>query len=90
MCATERPGHALSRIQLSIASATPSRWLDAIVGSVSDDGRAELIPVFGEETVALWHHADLSGVLAVGEPVSVHTSYGVLAAGCQRFNVLIG
>ncbi|HEY5224550.1 MAG TPA: hypothetical protein VIJ18_16065 [Microbacteriaceae bacterium] len=90
MCATEGPGHALSRIQLSIASATPSRWQDAIVDSLSGDGRAVLVPVFGEEPVAVWHHTDLSGALKVGDPVSVHSLYGVLAAGRQRFNVLIG
>lgn len=58
--------------------------------SVSSDGRAVLAPVFGEDPVRVWHHASLSGALNVGDPVSVHGLYGVLAAGRQRFNVLIG
>ncbi|HWU60325.1 MAG TPA: hypothetical protein VN045_16500, partial [Microbacteriaceae bacterium] len=47
MCVSESAGHALSAIQLRVASATPSKWVDATVLSVHADGRAVLTPAFG-------------------------------------------
>lgn len=89
MCATEAPGHALSVIQLRVASATPSKWLDATVRSVSASGWVVLAPLVGEADVSLWHHADLTDTLAVGDPVSLHALYNVVAAGRHRFNVFV-
>lgn len=88
MCASERTGHALSLIQLRVASATPSKWLDATVSSVSADGGIVLAPVFGNEAITVWNHADLRGTLAIGDPVALHTLYDVLAVGDRRFNVI--
>lgn len=34
-----------------------------------------------------WQHADLTGVIAPGEPVAVHTRYAVLAIGGALHNV---
>jgi hypothetical protein len=89
MCAAEGPGHALSAIQLRAASATPSKWQDATVSSISPTGWVVLAPVFGGADVPVWHHADLTQTLAIGDPVSLHALYNVLAAGRHRFNALV-
>jgi hypothetical protein len=88
MCVSERAGHSLSAIQLRVASATPSKWVDATVYSVQADGRAVLSPAFGGADVTVWNHAGLAQVLAVGDPVALHSVYNVLAVGAHRFSVV--
>jgi hypothetical protein len=88
MCVSESAGHALSAIQLRVASATPSKWVDATVLSVHADGRAVLTPAFGGADITVWNHADLAHILAVGDPIAVHSVYNVLAVGTRRYNVL--
>ncbi|MDQ1577185.1 MAG: hypothetical protein QOH55_2335 [Microbacteriaceae bacterium] len=88
MCADNRPGHGLNFIQLRIASATRSRWTDAIVHETTDQGWIALAPLAGSDIVWVWHHADLTGTIKVGDPVALHDLYNVLAAGQGRFNVV--
>ena len=38
VCASARAGHAVSAIQERISAATPSKWRDGVVTSVSPDG----------------------------------------------------
>lgn len=88
MCVSESAGHSLSTIQLRVASATPSKWVDATVHSVLSDGRVVLSPAFGGTDVTVWNHAGLAQVLAVGDPVALHSVYNVLAVGRRRLNVV--
>lgn len=87
MCADIRPGHGLHALQLRLAAATPSQWVDLIVASVREDGWVHAHSLDGSP-VALWNHRDLAQVVSVGEPVALHTGYNVLSAGSRRFNVL--
>lgn len=87
MCADTRPGHGLHALQLRLSSATPSRWRDALVTHVRDDGWVGVATLDGEH-VALWNHGDLAEVVSPGEPVALHGLYNVLVAGSRRFNVL--
>src|SRR5262249_31784590 len=90
MCADNRPGHSVHLLQLRVASATRTKWTDAIVLDVHPDGWLALSPVDeGGERLRVWNHADLSRVVHVGDPVAVHTLYNVLAVGRQRFSVVI-
>ncbi|HEV7567110.1 MAG TPA: hypothetical protein VGO31_14260 [Microbacteriaceae bacterium] len=101
MCADNRPGHGLNFIQLRIASATRSRWTDAIVHETTDNGWIALAPLAsdaardtadsdtaGTDIIWVWHHADLTNTIRVGDPVALHDLYNVLAAGRGRFNVV--
>lgn len=97
-CANRGPGHELQPIQARVAAATPSKWVDGIVSSVSADGwigvrlfgHAELPGASGmeAETVWVWNHADLTEHLATGSPVAVHALYNVLASGRSRISVV--
>lgn len=87
MCADTRPGHGLHALQLRLAAATPSRWQDALVVAVRENGWVDAVTLDGG-SVSLWNHGDLADVVAPGEPVALHTVYNVLTAGARRFNVL--
>jgi len=85
-CSSDRPGHGLHAMQLRLATATPSKWLDAIVTSIDADGFASVATLAGGAR-RVWHHDAFAGALQVGDPVGVHGVYGVLAAGGLRFSV---
>lgn len=87
MCTDNRPGHGLHAVQLRLAAATPTRWLDALIVGVGADGWVEVATLDGG-SVSLWNHGDLAEVVAPGDPVALHAVYNVLAAGSRRFNVL--
>ncbi|HWD61405.1 MAG TPA: hypothetical protein VG369_02825 [Humibacter sp.] len=87
MCADIRPGHGLHALQLRLAAATPSQWLDLVVAKVHEDGWVDAYAIDGTP-VALWNHRDLAEVVSPGEPVALHAVYNVLSAGSRRFNVL--
>ncbi|WP_022899657.1 hypothetical protein [Humibacter albus] len=87
MCADIRPGHGLHALQLRLASATPTRWVDAVIVGVRDNGWVDAATLDGT-SVALWNHGDLDTSVAQGDPVALHSVYNVLAAGSRRFNVL--
>jgi hypothetical protein len=88
MCTDGTPGHALHPLQLRIAAATPSKWRNAFVDGVQADGWITLVSFDDAERVSVWHHADLTGSLTVGDPVALHSLYNVLAVGRARINVL--
>ena len=87
-CAAAAPGHALSAIQERLASATPSKWADAVVVSVSKAGWIEVAVLADDSTHILWNHADRTDSVHVGDPVAVHSVYDVLAVGGAKLNVL--
>ena len=87
-CGATMPGHELAPIQERVASATPGKWADAIVVSVSTGGWVEVALVASNDSVVLWNHADLSGSLTVGDAVALHSVYDVLAVGDVKHNVL--
>lgn len=66
-------------IRACAASAMPSRWVDALVRSVSEDGCLEVVEAFTGRVHHLWNHADLSEAVRPGEPVALQEAYGVLA-----------
>ena len=86
MCVHDRSGHQLSAIQWRLATATPSGWVDALVTAVDGDGWIALATLDGER-LRVWNHADRTGTLTAGDPVSVHNRYDVVVAGTVRFNV---
>jgi hypothetical protein len=87
-CAATAPGHGLSLIQERVASATPSKWADAVVLTVSAAGWIEVAVVSDDSTIVLWNHADHSDSIEVGDPVALHQVYDVLAVGSAKYNVL--
>lgn len=87
MCVHDRSGHGLSAIRLRLALATSSAWADAIVTDVAADGWITLATVLEGETVRVWHHADLTASLRIGEPVALHGRYDVLVAAGAHLNV---
>ncbi|GAB3618432.1 hypothetical protein GCM10027416_29890 [Okibacterium endophyticum] len=88
ICEHGAPGHALRPLQARIAAATPSKWSDAIVRSVTTGGWIAIDRIDSADTVWLWHHSDLSDRLRAGDPVALHGLYGTLAFGGQLVNVL--
>lgn len=100
VCANRGAGHALQPIQARVAAATPGKWVDGIVVSVSADGWVGIrlldAPVAiglldladGAETVWVWNHEDLTAELGAGQPVAVHALYNVLASGRSRISVI--
>ncbi|WP_433674351.1 hypothetical protein [Microbacterium gorillae] len=89
MCVHDRSGHGLTGIRLRLALATRSGWRDAVVESVDADGWIDLRLVADGDLVRVWNHADLSEVLALGEPVALHERYEVLAAGSLHLNIAV-
>ena len=85
-CSSDRPGHGLHAMQLRLATATPSKWIDGIVTSTDADGFVTVAGLEGEAR-RIWHHDAFAGVLHPGDPIAVHAVYGVLAAGGRRFSV---
>jgi CubicO group peptidase (beta-lactamase class C family) len=86
-CDQYSPGHALSFMQRRLASATPSKWRDAIVTELAADGRIQLTTVDDGSELVVWHHAYAGTLLRAGEPVALHSVYHVLAAGSEWLNV---
>lgn len=87
-CGAMAAGHALLQIQECLASATPGRWADAVIVSISTAGWIEVGLLADDSTAVLWNHADLTEEVTVGEPVVLHSVYDVLVAGGAKHNVL--
>ena len=92
-CTSSAVGHLVSAIRERVTAATPGKWRDGIVShSPSAQGIGgswigiDLLDSPG--TVWLWNHADLSAVVFIGEPVSLHELYDTLAIGATRVSVL--
>jgi hypothetical protein len=88
-CDGHGAGHALLPLQERVTAATPSKWRDATVRSVSADGWIALDVLDSADAVWAWHHADLTSSIPVGTPVALHGIYHTLAVGRARHNVLI-
>ena len=86
-CRSDRPGHGLHAMQERLAATTASKWIDAIVVDLDGDGFATVAEFAGDGVRRVWHHESLDGRLAIGEPVILHSVYGVLARGADRFSV---
>jgi hypothetical protein len=78
-------GYDLHPIQRLAAVATASHWRDRVVTRVTDDGWLELVDLDTDEPSRVWHHEAIA--VSVGEPVSVHDQYGVLAVGRSLYSV---
>jgi hypothetical protein len=76
-----QPGFALHPIQRSAALATSTKWRDALVSSVTDDGVIELVVLENDSVIRVWNYLDLTASVTPGEPVSLHSQYNVLAVG---------
>lgn len=87
-CAEVDAGHAMHPLQRTVAAATPSSWLDAVVGQSHADGWTVLHALADGREIAVWHHAPAPGA-APGEPVALHPAYHVLAVAGQWLNVLV-
>ncbi len=88
-CVNHGPGHAMRALQKCVSAATPSKWRDGIVGTVSVDGWIALDLLDTDERVWVWNHADLTAVVTLGQPVALHAHYHALAVGHERINVLV-
>ena len=88
-CDGHGAGHAMLPLQERVAAATPGKWRDAIVRSVTADGWVALDVLDSGETVWAWHHVALDSLVAAGSPVALHGIYHTLAIGRQRVNVLV-
>jgi hypothetical protein len=80
-------GYELNAIQRMAAVTTPSRWRDMMVTAVGADGWIDLVDVDTQAQSRAWHY-ESTGV-SVGEPVSLHGQYSVLAVGQALFSVRV-
>jgi hypothetical protein len=80
-------GYELNAIQRMAAVTTASRWRDVMVTAVGADGWIDLLDVDTQAPSRAWHH-EATGV-SVGEPVSLHGQYSVLAVGQALFSVRV-
>ena len=88
-CVDFAPGHAMPFLQERVASASPTKWLDAVVDHVEADGWVALTTLNDHLRAWVWHHTDLTTLVNPGDPVAIHGLYNVLALGRARFNVLV-
>jgi hypothetical protein len=93
-CLGHEDGHELLPLQERVIAATPSKWRDGIVRSVSAEGwiAVDLLdaPADGSaQTLWLWNHTNRVATLPTGSPVAVHAIYHALAIGPNRVNVLV-
>lgn len=86
-CTKLVPGHAMHVMQVQLARSARSGWRDGLVDEVTADGWIGVTPLDGGTRLRVWHHAPLAP--AVGEPVSVHGTYHVLAQGRSWYSVLV-
>jgi hypothetical protein len=86
-CDKTGPGHSIGPLQARIAAATPSKWQDGIVSSVSG-GWIGVTFVGSGETAWVWTH-DIPAGLTHGQPVALHSLYSTLAFGSERLSVLV-
>jgi hypothetical protein len=87
MCIDDRPGHAVTLMQLRLAHLDRDGWVDAVVEGTTDGGAIALRRWSDGGAISVWHHTDRRDLLVPGSVVSVHPRYGVLAAGAHRLNV---
>jgi hypothetical protein len=80
-------GFELHPIQRLAAVTTASRWRDAVVAAVGTDGWIDLVDLDTDAPSRVWHHR-ATGV-SVGEPVSLHGQYDVLAVGRTLYSVRV-
>jgi hypothetical protein len=80
-------GYELNPIQRLAAVATASHWRDVVVTAVGSDGWIDLVDVDTQTASRAWHY-ESTGV-SVGEPLSLHDQYGVLAVGRALFSVRV-
>lgn len=78
-------GYELHPIQRLAAVATASHWRDSVVTRVTGDGWIDLADLDTQAPTRVWHHAAIA--VSVGEPVSLHDQYGVLAVGRSLYSV---
>jgi len=80
-------GYELNPIQRLAAVTTASQWRDVVVNAVGADGWIDLVDLDTQAESRAWHY-ESTGV-SVGEPVSLHEQYGVLAVGRALFSVRV-
>jgi hypothetical protein len=78
-------GFELHPIQRLAANAAASHWRDAVVTAVGTDGWIDLVDLATDAAGRVWHYAPIA--VSVGEPVSLHAQYSVLAVGREQFSV---
>jgi len=80
-------GYELNPIQRLAAVTTASQWRDVVVAGVGADGWIDLVDLDTQAESRAWHY-ESTGV-SVGEPVSLHEQYAVLAVGRALFSVRV-
>lgn len=87
-CVSYAPGHRLHITPARLAGETPWNWRDAVVARV-DGHEASAQYVAEQGSVRFWHHEDLAGVIAPGEPVRVHERYRQLLCPAGLLSVAV-
>ena len=97
-CSATAAGHAISALQERVAAATPRKWRDGVVSSVTSDGWIGIELLASGETAWVWNHSAAAigaatigaeRAISVGQPVALHALYNVLALGSERISVLV-
>lgn len=89
-CSSFAPGHALHLIQARLASATPAEWTDAVVEAADPQSGQLVVRTLDDgAAVDLWSASGAASECQVGQPVALHSRYGVLALGTRRFNCAV-
>ena len=74
-CSSYRPGHLMHFIHANHIGRSPWGWRDGIVEKVGADGWITIGYVAEEGHPRVWHHADLTAVIHVGDPIRVHERF---------------
>jgi hypothetical protein len=88
-CQSYAPGHQVHWIHAGRVGKTPWGWRDGVITAVSADGWLDVDYVLETGRVRGWHHEDLTGELASGDPVRVHEGYWMLGAPSGWFSLRV-
>jgi hypothetical protein len=80
-------GYELHPIQRLAAVATASKWRDAVVTRITPDGWIALVDLDTQAERSVWHYRSVG--VGVGEPVSFHEQYNVLAVGRTLYSAAL-
>jgi len=88
-CRSYAPGHNMHCIHAKHVGLSPWGWRDAVVTNMHPDGRIELDYIDEDGSVVVWNHADLTRLIAPGDPVRVHEGLHALGGPFGWFNMFV-
>lgn len=88
-CRSYAPSHNMHFIHAKQLGLSPWGWRDGVIASVKPNGWIEVDYVTEPGRAVAYHHGDLTGVLAPGDPVRVHEKLHALGASFGWINLWV-